>query len=72
MINKKLIVIKSFLTIIFFSCAKRLDIITKTTKKKIQKESRRKYQNLSEEEKEIKQKYRRKRYKSLSENKNKC
>ena len=70
MINKKLIVIKSFLTI-FFSCAKRLYNITKK-KKKIQKESRRKYQNLSEEEKEIKQKYRRKRYKSLSENKNKC
>ena len=72
MINKKLIVIKSFLTI-FFSCAKRLYNITKKKKKKnIQKESRRKYQNISEEEKEIKQKYRRKRYKSLSENKNKC
>ena len=47
-------------------------IISQKQKKKIQKESRRKYQNLSEEEKEIKQKYRRKRHKSLSENKNKC
>ena len=42
----------------------------KNKKKKIQKESRRKYQNLSEEEKEIKQKYRRETYKRLSENKN--